>query len=308
MTESEVLLSIVIPTFARPMKLRACLEAVSHLRAEDVPFEVVVVDDGGPQPATPVVADFANRLNVRLVTQSRGGPGVARNAGAAAARGQFLAFIDDDCTPATDWLAVMATELGRDPGRLLGGRVENALGENPYAEASERISRYVYDYNRSNEAHEPFFTSNNIALSADLFRALGGFATTIPSATAEDKEFCDRWRARGLRLVHVPTAVVFHAHDLTFARFLRQHYRYGRGILAFRLLRRARVQSGIVPEPWKFYVRLILSPMRDRTRLQRWRGVALLVFSQMATLAGALRESMRWRLLARARAAQPTEL
>ena len=93
-------------------------------------------------------------------------------------------------------------------------------------------------------AHEPFFTTNNIALSADLFRSVGGFTTAIPSATAEDKDFCDRWRVRGLALAHVPAAVVYHSHDLTFRRFVRQHFNYGRGILAFRLLRRSRVGAG----------------------------------------------------------------
>ena len=53
--------------------------------------------------------------------------------------------------------------------------------------ASEHISRFVYEYNRTGGAREPFFTTNNIALAADLFRVVGGFATSIPSATAEDK-------------------------------------------------------------------------------------------------------------------------
>jgi GT2 family glycosyltransferase len=104
----------------------------------------------------------------------------------------------------------------------------------------------VYDYNRS-KALEPFFTTNNIALAADLFREVGGFTTAIPSATAEDKEFCDRWRVHGLSLAHVPSAVVHHAHELTFTQFLRQHFNYGRGTLVFRLIRRHRTNSAFVP-------------------------------------------------------------
>lgn len=191
-------------------------------------------------------------------------------------------------------LAALVREIKLDDRRLLGGRVENALTENPYSTASEQISQFVYEYNRTGRAREPFFTTNNFALAAHLFRAVGGFATSIPSATAEDKEFCDRWRAHGLALAHVPTAVVHHAHNLTFARFLRQHFDYGRGILAFRLIRRRRATSRFVPEPLKFYTGLMLSPMRRPSSVGRWRLVALLVAAQVATLLGALREALTW--------------
>jgi glycosyltransferase involved in cell wall biosynthesis len=277
---------------------------MTRLDTDGACFEVIVVDDGGPQSVEPVVAEFRRELQVRLLVQRRSGPGAARNAGAALARGRYLAFIDDDCTPARTWLTVLAREFARDGRCLIGGRVENALPQNPYSEASEQIGRFVYDYNRSDAAHEPFFTSNNIALSAELFSALDGFTTSIPSATAEDKEFCDRWRARGLELSHVDEAVVYHANDLTLGRFLRQHFNYGRGILSFRLQRRTRIRREIVPEPLKFYLNLVFSPLGGRKAPRRWRTVALLIVSQLATMAGAVRELVRWRRPARERSAR----
>lgn len=278
------------------------------------------MDDGSPGSVAPVVAEVSDRLPVTLVTQTQRGPGVARNAGVAVARGRYLAFLDDDCRPAPDWLTVLARELDRDPSSLVGGRVENELTANPYSEASEWIGQFVYRYNQRPTAHEPFFTTNNIALSADLFRSVGGFTAAIPSGTAEDKDFCDRWRARGLRLAHVPAAVVYHAHDLGFRRFVRQHFNYGRGILAFRLLRRRRAgraadatRTGLqrsttpgqtpplLPEPLTFYAELVVSPIRVLGLRRGWRLAGLLLVSQAATLAGAAREALRWRELAEAR-------
>ena len=282
--------SIVVPTYARPAQLRRCLDGIACLKATTFSFEVVVVDDGGPELLDTLVSSCADALDVRLIRQSRAGPAAARNAGVAVARGRILAFIDDDCVPAPNWLAALVREMEPDDRRLLGGRVENALTGNPYSTASEQISQFVYDYNRTGGAREPFFTTNNIALAAHRFHAVGGFATSIPSRTAEDKEFCDRWRAHGLALAHVPAAVVHHAHDLTFARFLRQHFNYGRGILTFRLIRRRRAASTFVPEPLKFYTGLILSPLSRPSSVGRWRLVALLVAAQLATLLGALRE------------------
>jgi glycosyltransferase involved in cell wall biosynthesis len=294
--------SIVVPTFARPAQLRRCLDGILRLEAATFSLEVIVVDDGGAEPLDTLIDSYAGGLDIRLIRQSRRGPAAARNAGVALARGAFLAFIDDDCTPAPDWLSAFVRELEQDDRRLLGGLVENALTENPYSIASEHISQFVYEYNRTGGAREPFFTTNNIALAADLFRAVGGFGTSIPSATAEDKEFCDRWRSRGHALTHVPSAVVHHAHDLTFAGFLRQHFDYGRGILAFRLIRRSRVESPLLPEPLKFYTDLVLSPMYRPSSVGRLRLAALLFAAQLATVVGALHEALTWPWLTGARA------
>jgi glycosyltransferase involved in cell wall biosynthesis len=297
--------TIIVPTFARPSMLRRCLDGIARLEAATFSFEVVVVDDGGPEPVDTLVATYADRLDLRLIRQSRAGPAAARNAGVAVARGRYLVFIDDDCTPAPSWLAELVRELARDDRRLLGGRVENALIDNPYSTASEHIAQFVYAYNTGGTALEPFFTANNIALAADLFRAVGGFTTSIPSATAEDKELCDRWRAHGLSLAHVPSAIVYHAHHLTFTQFLRQHFNYGRGILVFRLARRRRAGSAFLPEPRKFYVALLLSPLVRTSSVGRWRLMALVAVAQLATIAGALREALTSRQRASASGRRP---
>lgn len=282
------LVSIVVPTFARPVQLRACLDAIARLETGRHEYEVIVVDDGSPDPVDDVIAAYADRLQIRLLRQTHGGPAAARNAGVAVAKGRYLAFTDDDCAPARDWLSAFLQEFARDDRRLLGGRVENGLTANPYSTASEHISRFVYEYSRANVAAETFFTTNNLAVSTELFRVLGGFDASIPSATAEDKEFCDRWRASGLALVHVADAVVYHANPLTLRRFLRQHFNYGRGILSFRLERRTRGRRVIVPEPLTFYTGLMLSPLRTPSTAHAWRLVPLLVAAQLATVAGAL--------------------
>ena len=288
--------SIIIPTHARPGSLRACMEGIAALDLDRERFEVIVVNDGGPESLDGILAGLPTDLSVRLLTQPRGGPGSARNAGAALACGTWLAFIDDDCVPAPDWLSAFERMFHDGDRRLLGGRVENALVGNAYSDASERISHFVYERSRTNGAREPFFTTNNISLRADLFHSLGGFATTIPGDTAEDKEFCDRWRAADLALAHAPDALVRHAHHLTFRRFLRQHFNYGRGILAFRLMRRDRQHHKLVPEPSTFYLDLVTSPLRARRNGNRLRASLLIVAAQLATAAGAAHQAARWPL------------
>jgi GT2 family glycosyltransferase len=289
---SEPVVSIVIPTRSRPEQLRACLCGIASLEHEHSELEVIVVDDGGPHSLEPVVSPFRDRLALQLVELNGAGPAAARNAGSAVARGRFLVFIDDDCVPAPGWLSALLEQLEGHSELLLGGQVGNALPDNPYSTASQLIATYVFEYYRQGQSREMFFTTNNFALLAERFRELGGFDTSIPSRTAEDKEFCDRWRARGYPMASVPGAVVYHAHNLTLFRFLLQHYNYGRGILAFRLLRRRRGAKALIPEPLTFYRNLILSPTRDRGLRHRWRYVLLLIASQVATAAGALKASL----------------
>lgn len=68
-------LSIVVPTFARSAQLARCLDGIAGLEPASiaglepaaVSFEVVVVDDGGPEPLDTLVASYAERLDVRLI-------------------------------------------------------------------------------------------------------------------------------------------------------------------------------------------------------------------------------------------------
>jgi GT2 family glycosyltransferase len=289
--------AIVIPTCDRPNQLRACLRGIEALDFPRNELEVIVVDDGGVEPAADVVAEAANRLPVRLVTQPRQGPGRARNAGAALANGRFLAFVDDDCVPASGWLSALVGELERNPDRLVAGPVLNGLPGNPFSAATQLICTFVAEFYAQGRGRERFFTTNNLAVSTARFRELGGFDGSIAGATAEDKDFCDRWKAAGYELGWVPAATVDHRHHLNLWTFLRQHYNYGRGILSFRLKRRQRQTSPLVPESPSFYWSLITHPLHSRGHPRPVRTALLVALSQLAIGMGAARTAVldSWR-------------
>ena len=285
-TMSAPTVTVVVPTHARPVQIEACLDGLSRLDPVPGGFEIVIVDDGSPRSIETLIAAWRDRLPIRLIVRARGGPAKARNDGAEMARGRYLAFIDDDCIPLPGWLSALVRELERRPDFLLGGPVSNGLPDNPYATATQSITTYAQHYYRSKGGNEPFFTTNNLAVSKERFHHVGGFNTSIRSGTGEDREFCDRWLSYNFPMANVPDAEVIHSHPLTLRRFLRQHFNYGRGILAVRLIRRRREPSGFVPEPVSFYWNLILFPLRDRGRNHVWRDVALMIAAQLATIVG----------------------
>jgi GT2 family glycosyltransferase len=249
-------------------------------------FEVIVVDDGSKLPPEAVVESFRDQLDVTLLAQAHAGPATARNTGAARAKGEFLAFTDDDCAPDPGWLNALAARLTTAPTYLLGGRTLNALPENLYSAATHLLVAYLYATYNADPDRARFFTSNNLAVSAGRFHAIGGFNTTFPFAAGEDREFCDRWLHLGHPMAYVSEALVYHAHALTFRQFWRQHYYYGRGAFHFHQIRAHRDQRGIQVEPLSFYLDLLQYPF---SQVQGWRAlwlVALLMVAQVASAAG----------------------
>jgi GT2 family glycosyltransferase len=287
MSGMELTFSVIVPTYRRDAALGRCLDALACQTFPRERFEVVVADDGSGNPPLDVIARFTSRLSVTLVEASHGGPGAARNAAAARARGRFLALTDDDCEPLPTWLAALEATLRRDPHALVGGRVENALVDNMMASASQLLITYLYDYfARHPSSSQRFFTTNNVACSADAFRALGGFDVQSLGDTAEDRDLCDRWCRAGFPLVFDGDAVVHHYSPFTLVSFARRHFQYGRGAVHFH---RARARRGAGPlrlEPIGFYADMLTYPLQ---REQPWRAPvcsALLALSQISYAAG----------------------
>jgi GT2 family glycosyltransferase len=293
-SEERPSVSVVIASRRPPERVRACLEA---LAAQDYPrtaFEVVVVDDGSPVPLASVDSGLGETLRTRVHTQAHAGPAAARNAGARIATGRFLAFTDDDCRPASDWLSRLIDALVRQPDALVGGVVLNALAHDRYAEATQALIEFLYEA-YGDDPSRRFLTSNNLAVSREAFLAAGGFDESFPVPGGEDRELCERWSARGHQLVHVPGAVVWHAHAMTLRSFLRQHRNYGRGAYHVRRLRPVDSRARMSPEPVRFYLRLVADPLGRLPRRPAVVQSALLALTQVATAAGYYAESRRSR-------------
>ena len=270
--------SIVIPTYGRPDQLAACLESLEALDYPRDRFGVIVVDDGSPQPLLP----YSGALTVTLMRQAHAGPAAARNTGVAAGRGRWLAFTDDDCRPAADWLSKLAERMAQAPKHMVGGLTVNALTDNPCATASQLLVHYIYEYYNRDPEHARFFTSNNLAVPAELFRRIGGFDARLTRAAGEDRDLCERWREQGYGLFYEPAAVVYHAHDLTLRKFWRQHFQYGQAAFYFHRQRARRVEL----EPPAFYLRPLRYPFSHGPGIAGLRLAMLLGLSQAATAAG----------------------
>jgi GT2 family glycosyltransferase len=282
--------SIVIPTKDRPRSLRVCLRAIARIDLPRERFETIVVDDGSRVPVADHLDEDVERASARVVRQPNAGPGVARNRGAAEARGTLLAFLDDDCAPDPGWLEALGREHEKEPDAGFGGHTINALTGNVYSRTSQALIDYLYAYYNSGRTGHPMFTTSNLALPRAEFERIGGFDARFARAGGEDRELCLRWVRAGHPMRYVPDAVVYHTHRLGPRSFLKQHFAYGRGAAQFHQIR----GSPPVPEPASFYRDLLLHPWRERLP-GRTRMSLLLALCQAANAAGYLWERQRTR-------------
>ena len=109
--------SVVIPAFRVAPYIAETLDSVLTQTCQD--FEILVVNDGSPDGEALRAALAPYRDRVRYLEQPQGGPSKARNTAIAAARGEFLAFLDGDDLWAPGFLAAQLATLVREPDVVL---------------------------------------------------------------------------------------------------------------------------------------------------------------------------------------------
>jgi glucosyl-dolichyl phosphate glucuronosyltransferase len=118
-------LTICICTHNRPRYVSDCLDGLQQQTIPANRFAILVVDSGSTGPVREELENLASQRGVRLIRVDRPGVSVARNAGAWGARTPFIAYIDDDAIPASDWIASILDAIRQEPRppALIGGRI-----------------------------------------------------------------------------------------------------------------------------------------------------------------------------------------
>lgn len=244
------------------------------------------MDDGSPVPLDAVVSPFAALIPVRLIRQENAGCGPARNTGARLARGRYVAFTDDDCAHAPDWLTRLEGYFEKYPDAMVGGLPVNVLHSNPFSIATQLLIDYLLLSANADSTSGSYL--NNMVMPREEFVTMGGFDITF-SMSAEDRDLCDRWVQRGKRIVFASEILIDHAHDLNWRSYWKQHLGYGRGAYHRRRKGVASLQS------LGFYMRLLFFPFTREPWGSAIRSSFLLGLAQVATIAGLLQERRKWR-------------
>ena len=193
--------SVVVPTHRRPELLDRCLAALAAQEFDPAGYEVIVADDAASEVTRRQVTLFAARMPAALrycPVEGPHGPAAARNVGWRAARGEAIAFTDDDCIPDPRWLAAGLAGF-RAGVEAVSGRVVVPLPDRPT------------DYEQDAAGLEGAeFVTANCFCRRDVLEAVGGFDERFAGAWREDSDLHFALLGRGGRIAHVPGAIVVH--------------------------------------------------------------------------------------------------
>lgn len=194
---AEPLVSVVIPTQNRLPLLHDALESVCGQTYRN--WEAVVVNDGGADISAVVrsmPAQFASRIQSLQLPHARG-QAHARNIGVAAARGDLVAFLDDDDIHGPAHLASLATGM-RDSGAAVAYTRAEAVLERLEGDARIELKRGPaspwFRYSRALLLVRNAMPLQNCAMRRECFERIGNFDENL--ACAEDWELLLRLSAK----------------------------------------------------------------------------------------------------------------
>jgi glycosyltransferase involved in cell wall biosynthesis len=196
-------ISVVMATLNRPELLDRCLGALFNQTLPLSAYEVIVVDDGPHAETEAVVQGWAHRcpsFSVRyLISAKTHGPAAARNVGWRAARAQVIAFTDDDCIPASDWLSAGFETLSQAEIGAAWGRIMVPVSERPTD----------WERNVAGLERAPCATANCF-YRRTVLETVGGFDERFTEAWREDSDLQFGALTNGVTIVHQPQALVLH--------------------------------------------------------------------------------------------------
>jgi GT2 family glycosyltransferase/SAM-dependent methyltransferase len=237
--------SVVVCTRDRPRQLERCLQSLYKMTvAAD---EVIVVDNHPASSDTRTVVESSP--GAIYVVEPNPGLSRARNTGLRCARGDVVAFADDDTVVHRDWIRWLCQAFDDREVMCVTGLVLPAALDTPAQVAFEKgmggfsqgYRRMVYDrafLERTKHYGTPVWklgAGANMAIRRQAFSVVGGFDERLGAGAAgcsEDSEFWYRVLAEGWVCHYEPSAVVFHHHRSDFESLRRQARDYVRGHVA----------------------------------------------------------------------------
>jgi glucosyl-dolichyl phosphate glucuronosyltransferase len=220
-----IAISVVICTYNRCERLATVLRSLENVETPpDLEWETLVVDNNSKDRTRAVVEGFirTDRSRVRYLFEGRQGKSHALNSGIAAARGDIIAFTDDDVTVHPGWLREIRQLFASCDCLGMGGRIIPTYGTPlpPWLRLDTPVpflnALVAFDFgNSACPLKAPPFGAN-MAFKRDAFARYGPFRTDLGPVAGntmgkgEDSEFSSRLLAAGEPLMYASNAVVYH--------------------------------------------------------------------------------------------------
>ncbi len=196
----KIKISVIVPTYNRVNLLRNQVVSLMDQTLSSNSYEVIVVNDGSVDGTREYLAEMeAKYENLRVFHTQNGGPACARNTGLGSAVGALIAFTDDDCIVAPNWLETILAEFHDGLVGIQGFTFTDR----------EKVTPLTHQID-NREGHNSIPTCN-AAYRKDLLFEIGGFDETFPYPHNEDaaigwqmQEMGEVKFCTGMRVYHPP--------------------------------------------------------------------------------------------------------
>ncbi len=211
------LISVVIPSYNGAAYLEACLRSLQRQTYKNA--EILVIDNASQDSSIEIIKTVAPEAIILIQSSNRGFAGGV-NAGIQAARGEWIAVLNNDTEAAPDWLEQCVSAMSKHPeAAFLACRVLDSTDRNVIYSAGDCVLRGGIGYRRGQSRRDSARDQRDIEICApcgcaaiyrtSVIQAFGGFDEHF-FAYLEDVELGLRLRAAGQRGFYVAQAVVFH--------------------------------------------------------------------------------------------------
>lgn len=223
-----MLFSIIIPAYNEEKSLPGCLESLKNQNLPANDFEVIVIDNGSTDQTPNIVKNYGATL---IVNKEKNVSGL-RNLGAQMAQGEVLAFIDADCTAASNWLTAASKYINNEKVSAWGG-VPGVPDDATWVQKS------WYNLRKKTEKvlAVEWLESMNLFVRKSTFLNLGGFNESL--VTCEDVDFSYRLGEQGKIIADQDISVLHLGEAATIKAFIRKEFWRGlsnfQGLFSHRL-------------------------------------------------------------------------
>lgn len=179
---NPVCASVVIGTLNRRDMLIGVIQSVLEQTFASSETEIIVVDNGSTDGSIELVQEFQeSHPLIRLVHESKLGVSAARNRGLKEARGEFVAFIDDDALADPGWLQALIMTFRSEPKAVaVGGPIKVDFAVPPPTWIPDAALGFYGNFQRGSERREiDELFGSNMSFRADVLRALDGFSPQL---------------------------------------------------------------------------------------------------------------------------------
>ncbi|WP_047546903.1 glycosyltransferase [Psychroserpens sp. Hel_I_66] len=219
--------SFIIPVYNRPDEIEELLLSFNAL-CSNIPFEIVIIEDGSTNDCKSIIDQFTNDLNISYYYKKNSGPGDSRNFGMTKANGNYYIILDSDCLLPPNYLTIVHSFLsynfvdcygGPDAAHSSFNNLQKAIN---FAMTSFLTTGGIRGGKQVNENFQP--RSFNMGLSKKAFIDSGGFGSIHPG---EDPDLSIRLNDLGYKTVLIKDALVYHKRRISWKKFYEQVNKFG---------------------------------------------------------------------------------